>query len=697
MSIELNPQQLEACVYTDGPLLILAGAGTGKTRVLTQRIGYLITNGLSAPYEIMAVTFTNKAASEMLARTEIITNTNGIWIGTFHSLATKIIRSHTEALGISRDFVIIDVDDQWRLLKKIIKDMHLDDQEYTPKYVGGIIGRWKDLGLFPENLSNADIYDHKTAKVKQIYLDYQSRLKQLQALDFGDLLLFCIKLFKENPNILEYYQDKFRYILVDEYQDTNASQYLWLRLLSQKYKNICAVGDEDQSIYGWRGAEIRNIMKFTHDFVGAKIIRLEQNYRSTGHILNTANHLIANNYTRIGKNLWTEKESHEKVKLVTHINGIKEAEFIASTIKKLPFARNEIAVLVRASYQTRIIEEVFVQQQIAYKIIGGLKFYDRLEIKNALSYLRLSYNFDDSLAFERIINVPKRGIGVSTISQIQEYTTLHQCSYFRATKLMLENNIFKGKAGNTLNEFLNKVEGWNKLWDIKPCHQVAEIILEESGYIDSLKSENSLESESRLENLRELISNIKEFDNIGIFLEHVSLVNESDETSGNNSIKIMTMHAAKGLEFDAVFLPGWEEGNFPSKRSITERDGIEEERRLAYVAITRAKNILYIMNANSRFIYGEWQYNEPSIFIKEIIKCESVEQPLLHERLNSFKPSIPAAPKKEVDLEEIEAGCEVLHIKFGKGKVLYLDGNNAEVNFYNLGTKRIIKSFLVKA
>ncbi len=421
MSIELNPQQLEACVYTDGPLLILAGAGTGKTRVLTQRIGYLITNGLSAPYEIMAVTFTNKAASEMLARTEIITNTNGIWIGTFHSLATKIIRSHTEALGISRDFVIIDVDDQWRLLKKIIKDMHLDDQEYTPKYVGGIIGRWKDLGLFPENLSNADIYDHKTAKVKQIYLDYQSRLKQLQALDFGDLLLFCIKLFKENPNILEYYQDKFRYILVDEYQDTNASQYLWLRLLSQKYKNICAVGDEDQSIYGWRGAEIRNIMKFTHDFVGAKIIRLEQNYRSTGHILNTANHLIANNYTRIGKNLWTEKESHEKVKLVTHINGIKEAEFIASTIKKLPFARNEIAVLVRASYQTRIIEEVFVQQQIAYKIIGGLKFYDRLEIKNALSYLRLSYNFDDSLAFERIINVPKRGIVVSNIRQIKEY------------------------------------------------------------------------------------------------------------------------------------------------------------------------------------------------------------------------------------------------------------------------------------
>ena len=716
MNIQLNPQQLEACHNTEGPLLILAGAGTGKTRVLTQRMAYIISNGLAYPGQIMAVTFTNKAANEMLARTEAITDINGIWIGTFHSLSTRIIRTHTDALGIARDFTIIDVDDQWRLLKKIIRDMNLDEKLYAPKIIAGIIGRWKDLGLFPGSLTSSDLHNQLQIKAKQIYLEYQNRLQQLHALDFGDLLLFCLKLFKEFPEILAFYQEKFHYIMVDEYQDTNATQYLWLRYLSQKHKNICAVGDEDQSIYGWRGAEIRNIMKFTHDFPGAQIIRLEQNYRSTKHILSTANHLIANNHTRIGKNLWTENDSDEKVKIICQINGYKEAEFIAQTIKELSvdFPRNEVAILVRASFQTRIIEETFIKSQIAYKIIGGLKFYDRLEIKNALAYIRLAYNNDDSLAFERIINVPKRGIGATTIAQIQEYANQHQCSYFSATQIMLLNQYFRGKTHNSLNEFVNKVETWNRLWDHLPCEAVGKTILDESGYIDSLKLEATLESESRLDNLKELLGNIAEFKQIGSFLEHVSLVNDVDDTQDNNIVKVMTMHAAKGLEFSAVFLPGWEDGTFPSKRSMEEKDGIEEERRLAYVAITRAKKILYIIHANSRLMYGEWQYNEPSMFISEIAKLISVEHPEIKTNQYNYY-SNNFAPTKQIDSssfaklttklpevslidsKELKMGDKVMHPKFGNGKVLAIDGEQAEVSFSNHGQKRMIKSFLEKA
>lgn len=695
MKLELNPQQLLACQSTEGPLLILAGAGTGKTRVLTQRISYIIENGLAAPYQILAVTFTNKAANEMLNRTASITDVNGIWIGTFHSLSTKIIRSHTEVLGIAKDFVIIDVDDQWRLIKKIVKEMNLDDQEFSTKYVAGIISKWKDGGLFPENLSSSDIKDPKLEKVKQIYVEYQNRLKLAQALDFGDLLLFCLKLFKEFPDILEYYQEKFRYIMVDEYQDTNAIQYLWLRLLSMKNKNICAVGDEDQSIYGWRGAEIRNILKFTHDFPGALLIRLEQNYRSTKHILATANHLIANNSSRIGKNLWTENLSEEKVKIATLINGIKEAEYIAAEIKKLTnlVARKDIAILVRASYQTRIIEEAFVQNQILYKIIGGLKFYDRLEVKNAIGYIRLSYNYDDSLAFERVVNVPKRGIGSMTLSQIQSYASAHQCSFYRATQNMLEEGVFKGKTLASLKEFINKINSWNKLWSDKPCHQVVQIILEESGYIESLRLEKTLEAESRIENLKELVNNLRDFENISIFLEHISLVNEQDEVEDDNFVKIMTMHAAKGLEFRVVFLPGWEEDNFPSRRSVTERDGLEEERRLAYVAITRAKDLVYILNANSRYVYGDWQYNEPSIFVKEIAKHPSVEYPLLanKHKIVNISTKNPSITRKE---GEFNIGDYVTHKNFGRGRIFMIDGDQIEVNFFQNGTKRIIKTFI---
>ncbi len=700
--IQLNPEQLEATSNTEGPLLILAGAGTGKTRVLTQRIAYLISNNLAYPSQIMAVTFTNKAANEMLNRVTDITQTTNLWIGTFHSLATRIIRSHTESLKIAKDFTIIDVDDQWRLLKKIVREMHLDEKLYAPNIIAGIIGRWKDLGLFPENLTSSDLTKDLHVKTKVIYIEYQNRLKQLQALDFGDLLLFCLKLFKEFPDILDYYQEKFRYIMVDEYQDTNATQYLWLRYLSQKYKNICAVGDEDQSIYGWRGAEIRNIMKFTHDFPGAQIVRLEQNYRSTKHILSTANHLIANNQTRIGKNLWTSSESEEKVKIISQVNGYKEAEFIAQTIKgtSAETSKNDIAILVRASFQTRIIEEVFIQNQISYKIIGGLKFYDRLEIKNALSYIRLAYNFDDSLAFERIINTPKRGIGLTTISQIQEYARLHECSYFKATKLMLSNSYFKGKTYSTLNDFIDNVERWNSLWSSLPCNSLAQQILDESGYIKALELEATLESESRLDNLKELIRNIGEYEQISHFLEHVSLVNDLDNKEDSNFVKIMTMHAAKGLEFSIVFLPGWEEGTFPSKRSLEEKNGIEEERRLAYVAITRAKQNLYILYANSRMIYGEWQYNDPSTFVNEISNLSSVEHSsnVKYIHNHNYQPKQPKSLiiSKPLDSSsgELQIGSKITHPKFGDGRIIMLDGDQAEVDFFKYGRKRMIKSFL---
>ena len=705
---ELNPQQLIACQNTEGSLLILAGAGTGKTRVITQRIAHIISNGLAFPTQIMAVTFTNKAANEMLLRTEAIVDTNGIWIGTFHSLATRIIRSHIDALGLTKDFTIIDVDDQWRLLKKIIKEKNLDEKLYSPKIIGGIIGRWKDLGLFPYQLTSSDIVGSTQSKAKIVYDEYQQRMQQLNVLDFGDLLLFCLKLFKEHPSVLASYQEKFRYIMVDEYQDTNAIQYLWLRYLSQKHKNICAVGDEDQSIYGWRGAEIRNIMKFTHDFPGAAIIRLEQNYRSTKHILATANHLIANNLTRIGKNLWTASESEEKVQIVTQIDGYKEANFIAQAIRNLSpdISRNEVAILVRASFQTRLIEEALIQNQVTYKIIGGLKFYDRLEIKNALAYIRLAYNNNDSLAFERIINVPKRGIGLTSVTQIQNYANLHQCSYFVATQIMLTNQYFKGKTQATLAEFIAKVETWHQLWQHLSCKEVSQNIINESGYIESLKLEATLEAESRIENINELLRNIAEFEKIGDFLEHVSLVSDVDNGDDNNIVKVMTMHAAKGLEFSVVFLPGWEEGTFPSKRSIEENnDGLEEERRLAYVAITRAKKQLFISHADSRQVYGEWQYGNQSRFIDEIETLDSVEKRCMkthyyNQPKYTFKDKplvkLSTKPILQQDSDQLQIGNKVNHTKFGSGYITSIDGDHIDVNFSSYGPKKMIKDFIKK-
>ncbi len=621
----LNPEQLDACVSTEGSLLILAGAGTGKTRVITQRIAYIINQGLAYPDQILAVTFTNKAANEMLTRIEVDTDSNGIWIGTFHSLSTRIIRANAHLLGFNKDFTIIDVDDQWRMLRKICKEKNLDEKSFNPKTVSGVIGKWKDLGLLPENLTASDTttYSHKI--IKTIYEEYQARLHQLSALDFGDLLLYCIQLFKSAPEVLSYYQEKFRYVLVDEYQDTNAIQYLWLRYLTQKNKNLCAVGDEDQSIYGWRGAEIRNILKFSHDFPGAKIIRLEKNYRSSKNILDTANKLIAHNKSRIGKTLWTDLDSIHKVKVLQHFNDIREAEFIAQKIVNIEkfIPRNEIAILLRTSSQAKIIEDIFIKEQIPYKIIGGMKFYDRAEIKNALAFIRLGFNNDDSLAFERVINVPRRGIGPSTIAQIQNYANLNQLSYFKATQDLLASNQFKGKTKENLIEFTQQCKKWNDFWILMSCSEACKTILNDSGYLASLKLEGSLEGELRLENIEDLLKDIEKFRDIREFIEYVSLVNDLDSEDKSDVIRIMTMHAAKGLEFSAVFLPGWEEGIFPSRKSSND-DELEEERRLAYVAITRAREQVYISYAKSRFLYGHVQYNYPSVFISEIIQLDSV-------------------------------------------------------------------------
>lgn len=636
MHQELNQKQIEACQDINGPLLILAGAGTGKTRVLTHRVSYILNSGLAYPSQILAVTFTNKAANEMLHRVQSIVSCDGIWIGTFHSLATKIIRSHLSELDFQPNFTILDADDQYRLIKKIVAEKKIDDKAYPPKFIAYLIERWKDAALSPEELSKSDLYDQLRLKAKEVYSEYQSRLKSLNALDFGDLLMLCIKLFRTHPEVLSYYQDRFKYIMVDEYQDTNVVQYLWLRYLAQKNNNICAVGDEDQSIYGWRGAEIRNILKFTDDFSGSKVVRLEQNYRSTQHILKTANHLIANNKLRMGKNLWTQNGSQEKVIITCYIDAYKEAEGIVNYIKHSlrDVSRNQISVLVRASFQTRLIEDALIQSKISYQIIGGLRFYDRLEIKNCLAYIKLAYNPNDSIAFERIINNPKRGIGPTTLSLIQNYAKENNISYFIATKTLILNKQLKGKTATTLADFIDRLENWNTFWAFLSCKDACIKILDESGYIQSLKSERTLESENRLENINELYRNIEEFNDIDLFIDHISLLNEKNTKDNSENIKIMTMHAAKGLEFDYVFLPGWEEGIFPSKKSIEEKGqtGLEEERRLAYVAITRAKKKLFISFAKNRQVFGEWLYGTPSKFIKEIENLDSTE--MIHATIN---------------------------------------------------------------
>ncbi|MFV9929520.1 MAG: DNA helicase PcrA [Rickettsia endosymbiont of Haemaphysalis japonica] len=624
----LNPEQQTAVLHTEGPLLLLAGAGTGKTKVLTSRIANIIHQNLASPQNILAVTFTNKAAKEMAERVNSLINCYGLNIGTFHSMAARILRDQIEHLnlGLNNSFTIISHDDQLKLVKDIVKLKDIDTKKYTPKLIHIIISRWKDQGLLPTKLSVSDTNLPLQMVAKLVYEEYQKNLLISNVLDFGDLLLYNNELFIKNPEILRHYQEKYRYILIDEYQDTNVVQYLWARMLASLYKNICCVGDDDQSIYGWRGAEVGNILRFEKDFAGATIIKLEQNYRSTLPILAAASNVIKNNKNRHGKTLWTDRESGEKIKIISCWSDKEEARYIAGEIDKLVrenrYNAGNIAILVRAGFQTRSFEEAFINSAMPYKIIGGLRFYERMEIRDVLAYIRISLNQNDNLALERIINVPKRAIGAASLNKIRVYALERNIANFAAIKEMLEIGEIKAKSYETLKDLVTKIDNWYERLSIDTPINVVKAILDDSGYLEMLQEEKTEEAFGRIENINEMLRAIAEFNDVHDFIAHSSLVMENEvlETNYGGSVTIMTLHAAKGLEFDVVFLPGWEEGVFPSQRSLDEdgEKGLEEERRIAYVGITRAKKDLYITHAESRKIFYEIVRSYPSRFITEI-------------------------------------------------------------------------------
>ena len=732
----LNDEQTKAVKALDGPVLVLAGAGTGKTRVLTTRLAHILVEGKARPWEILAVTFTNKAAREMQNRVAIITGrpVEGWWLGTFHALCARILRRHAELIGLKHNFTILDTDDQIRLLKQLMEPLEIDEKKWPARVLMGVIQRWKDRGLTPEKISSEEGSEIADGVVSGLYHDYQMRLKALNAADFGDLLLHCLTLFTENTNILYEYQVKFRYLLVDEYQDTNVAQYLWLRLLAQEHKNICCVGDDDQSIYSWRGAEVGNILKFEKDFLQATIIRLEQNYRSTPHILAAASGLISHNESRLGKTLWTGMNGGELVKICAVWDGEEEARSIGDEIEVRQSKEQnleEMAILVRAGFQMREFEERMINLGIPYRVIGGPRFYERHETRDAIAYLRVVNSPDDDLAFERIINVPKRGLGQATVQAIHQLARAQSMPMYEASRLIVQTDEIKPKARSALSGLLQDFERWRSNVDILPHFELAEVILDESGYTDMWMRDKSPEAPGRLENLKELVSGLEDFDNLQGFLEHVSLVMENQENSTEDKVSLMTLHAAKGLEFEAVFLPGWEEGVFPHQRSLDEEglSGLEEERRLAYVGITRAKKEAMIFYAANRRIYNQWQNSLPSRFVSEL-PSENIE-PISENGLNiglgaqvgleskgsgfdRFSDTLSyASPRGRgytrdgtiIEAEEwivsapssdnkFQLGARVFHQKFGYGKILAIDDNKLEVAFEKAGTKKVIDSFV---
>ena len=622
----LNKAQKEAVMYLDGPLLIVAGAGSGKTKVLTSRIANLIKEKKAYPNQILAVTFTNKAAKEMQNRVSSILGSEAVglsWLGTFHSICAKLLRKHASAVNLNSNFTIIDTDDQIRLIKNICKGENIDVKQLSPRYILAIIDRWKNKGLYPNevNINHKDIYE-KT--ILPIYKIYQQKLTDLNSCDFGDLILHVVKLLERNADIRQIYSNNFKYILVDEYQDTNFVQSKWLNLLSEKNKNICCVGDDDQSIYSWRGAEIKNFLEFDQVYENTKVIRLEQNYRSTQNILSVASNLISNNQNRVGKNLTSTMEDGDLIKLNCFKNGKDEAIGISDEIEKLKkkYKFNNVAILVRAIFQTREFEERFLKIGLPYRILGGTKFYERAEIKDCIAYLRLIYQEKDDLAFERIVNNPKRSIGDSTIKSIHEFSKKNFLCLENSSKKMIQENLIKPKTKMGLTLFLDLINKWRNDLKIKRVNHVKllQMILDESGYSAMLKNKKDLDNENRLENIKELLSAMKEFDNLESFLEHVSLATSIDQDWEGEKVNMMTMHAAKGLEFDVVFLPGWEEGLFPHQKSIEEKgqNGLEEERRLAYVGITRAKKKAIISFSMNRFYQGDWIDSMASRFIDEL-------------------------------------------------------------------------------
>lgn len=719
----LNKEQKQAVLYNSGPLLVLAGAGTGKTRVLTSKIAYIIYNQLAYPSQILAVTFTNKAANEMKERVSrlVYSDVSNLWIGTFHSIAAKILRRHSDLVGLSSDFTIIDPDDQKRLIKQVMLEFNLDIKEFPPKNFAHKINQWKDKGYLPLHVKNSFFDKRHYPRIKDIYSTYQDRLKKLNACDFGDLLLYNVEIFRNNPSILSIYLDKFRYILVDEYQDTNAVQHTWLKFISgsgvKSIINICCVGDDDQSIYGWRGAEIENILRFEKDYKGTKIVRLERNYRSTGNILDLASSLITNNNRRHKKVLWTERDNRgEKVEVHSFPDDRSETSSIAFKIKSLKGENRDykdMAILIRAGYQTRIFEEVFMSMAIPYKIIGGLKFYERREIKDCIAYLRLVKNPNDVLAFERIVNVPKRGVGAVTVNKILQRMKETNMPVLDTVVFMCREGSIKGKARDALRKFADCVLKWNSLMDSEELTKFVKDALEEFGYIQYLKTEKNEEAKARCENVEEFVKSLEDFESLDEFLEYVSLVNENKQkNTSKDAVNIMTIHSAKGLEFDTVFLPAWEEGIFPSPKSVEKRDGLEEERRLAYVAITRTKKNLSISYAKRRYGFGEIHLATPSRFIAElpsgnilrkdmdlsgsddaynyVSNLQTNDSYLGKFRYRKYKAKKKYTPK----INEKTLAKMVRHDVFGEGVIIARNGEKLTIAFKEVGLKTILKSFV---
>jgi DNA helicase-2/ATP-dependent DNA helicase PcrA len=781
---DLNPEQREAVETLDGAVLVLAGAGTGKTRVLTTRIAHILATGRARPGEILSVTFTNKAAREMKERVGKMVGqvVEGMpWLGTFHSIGVKILRRHAELVGLKPDFTILDVDDQIRLLKQQLEAENIDEKRWPARVLASLLDSWKNRGLTPDQVPAGEAASFGNGKGKKLYIAYQERLKTLNAADFGDLLLENIRLFRQNPEVLRQYQTRFKYILVDEYQDTNVAQYLWLRLLGQspssstavsapaqvgetegfdladtfgapaqpRRKNICCVGDDDQSIYGWRGAEVDNILRFDHDFPGAKVIRLERNYRSTGHILATASHLIAHNQGRLGKTLRTEDVPGEKVTVTGAWDSEEEARAIGEEIEQLQrkgHALNEIAILVRASFQMREFEDRFVTLGLPYRVIGGPRFYERAEIRDALAYLRVIQSPADDLAFERIVNVPKRGLGDATIQLLHDHARKQKLPLTDAARAVVETDELKPKPRSALKGVLECFDRWRAQKDALPHTELAEIVLDESGYTEMWQKDRSADAAGRLENLKELVRSMEEFENLQGFLEHISLVMDTDKGEEVDSVSIMTLHAAKGLEFDTVFLPGWEEGLFPNQRALDDqgRAGLEEERRLGHVGITRARKRAKIYFATNRRMHGTWSSNIPSRFLDELPEAhvevtESVGGfgmsgygPSRFDEMATFGSSYGTpgwqraqargrggfkeqqrgysgysrppltiegelVAKSTGTVSEFGVGDRVFHQKFGNGSVVAVDGNKLTIAFDKAGEKRVVDSFVQRA
>ena len=741
----LNPMQLSAVKAQDGPILVLAGAGTGKTRVLTTRLAHLIATGSARPWSILAVTFTNKAAREMRERVTSIIGpmAEQVWLGTFHALCARIIRRHAELLGLQPNFTILDADDQIRLIKQLMQAEGLDDKKWPPRTLSGVIQRWKDRGLTPDKINDAEEKEFSSVRLKQIYEQYQNRLRVLNAADFGDLLLHCLTLFNENPDVLALYQSRFNYILVDEYQDTNIAQYLWLRLLAQGRQNICCVGDDDQSIYGWRGAEVGNILKFEKDFPGAEVIRLEQNYRSTSRVLAAASKLISVNEGRLGKTLWTDGREGEKIIVRGVWDGEEEARVVGDQVEayqRKGTSLSQMAVLVRAGFQTREFEERFLTLGIPYQVIGGARFYERMEIRDAIAYFRVLTQYNDDLALERIINKPKRGIGSATLQTIHYLARMEKVSLWTAIENISQTDEIRPAARKTLQKVLDDFRRWRIMLDTNSHVEVAGIILDESGYTEMLQQDKSPDAPGRLENLKELVSALEEFENLNGFLEHISLVMDNAEKNDGDQVSLMTLHAAKGLEFDKVFLPGWEDGVFPNQRSLDENGatGLEEERRLAYVGMTRAREGIEISFAANRRLYGTWQSSIPSRFVSEL-PADQIEnmseiglypgnQPMFPETYDEnqsiddvfggnkqwqkYGPGFSRRKQKDNISKLLIAGEgyvvdrsqpslfsideRVFHQKFGMGTVTAVDGDKVDINFDHAGTKKVIARFLSK-